>query len=72
MANPLQLAKNTDIPAIVALMNAAFRGTEVEQGWSMEAVYITDDRTDESLLREEIAGGAHFLLAKDDVTSVLQ
>jgi ribosomal protein S18 acetylase RimI-like enzyme len=69
MVIPLQLAKETDLPAIVALMNAAFRGAE---GWSFEAGYITGNRTTESLLREEIAGGAHFLLARDGEPSVLQ
>lgn len=53
-------------------MNGAFRGAEVEQGWSIEAGYITGNRTDESLLRKEIAGGAHFLLATDGSTPVLQ
>jgi GNAT superfamily N-acetyltransferase len=52
-------------------MNAAFRGTEAERGWSIEAGYIVGDRRSESLLSEEIAECARFLLAKDDVTSVL-
>jgi GNAT superfamily N-acetyltransferase len=53
-------------------MNAAFRGSEAEQGWSTEAGYIKGNRTTESRIREEIAEGAQFLLAKDEVTSVLQ
>ncbi|MGA2096740.1 MAG: GNAT family N-acetyltransferase [Candidatus Acidiferrum sp.] len=68
MTVPLQPAKETDFPAIIALMNAAFRGTE---GWSIEGDYIAGERTSEPLLREEIAGGALYLLAKDDVTSAL-
>jgi ribosomal protein S18 acetylase RimI-like enzyme len=72
MTVPLQLAKETDLPAIVAIMNAAFRGKEGERGWNTEAEYIAGERTNESLLREEIADGAKYLLAKDDVTSVLQ
>ena len=71
MIVPLQLAKETDLPAIVAIMNAAFRGTGGERGWSVEGDYITGERTSESLLSEEIADGALYLLAKDDVTSVL-
>jgi hypothetical protein len=55
MAFALQPATELDFPAIVALMNVAFRGAE---GWSIEADYISGVRTSESLLREEIAKGA--------------
>jgi ribosomal protein S18 acetylase RimI-like enzyme len=72
MTISLQLAKEADLPAIVAIMNAAFRGTEAERGWSSEGGYIKATRTSESLLSEEIAEGVHYLLAKDEVTSVLQ
>lgn len=69
---PLQLATDADLAAIVTLMNAAFRGIEAERGWSTEAAYITGNRTSEALLREEIAEGASFLLARDPETSALQ
>jgi ribosomal protein S18 acetylase RimI-like enzyme len=65
-SSPLRLAKETDLQAIVALMNAAFRGTAAERGWSTEAGYITGDRTTESLLREEIAQGAHYLVTQGE------
>ena len=68
----LRLTEETDLPAVVAMMNAAFRGTSGERSWSIEAVYITGSRTNESLLREEIAGGAQFLLAKEEATLALQ
>ena len=71
MTISLQSAKESDFPAIVALMNAAFRGTEGGRGWCVED-YIVGERTSESLIREEIADGAHYLLARDDVTSILQ
>jgi len=58
MSISLQLVEETDLPAIVAIMNAAFRGASAEQSWSVEKGYVTGNRTDESLLREEIAGGA--------------
>jgi ribosomal protein S18 acetylase RimI-like enzyme len=45
------VATDADVPAIVALMNAAYRGT----GWSTEAGYIAGDRTTEALVRTEIA-----------------
>jgi ribosomal protein S18 acetylase RimI-like enzyme len=59
----LRPAKESDFPAIIAIMNAAFRGTE---GWSVEADYISGERTSESLLREEVAKGALYLLAEDE------
>lgn len=68
----LQVAQDIDLPAIVALMNAAFRGKGTEQSWCVESGYITGNRTNELLLREEIAAGAQFLLAKEDVTSAIQ
>jgi ribosomal protein S18 acetylase RimI-like enzyme len=72
MTIPLELATEIDLPAIVAIMNAAFRGTEGHRGWSIEADYIIGKRTSESLLREEISGGALYLLAKESATSTLQ
>jgi ribosomal protein S18 acetylase RimI-like enzyme len=68
----LQLAEEADLPVIVALMNAAFRGAPTERTWSVEAGIITGNRTDELLLREEIAGGAQYLLAREDDTPALQ
>jgi ribosomal protein S18 acetylase RimI-like enzyme len=67
----LQSASEADFPDIVRLMNVAFRGAEGERGWSFETDYITGSRTNESLLKEEIAGGAQILLAKDEVQSAL-
>jgi ribosomal protein S18 acetylase RimI-like enzyme len=71
MTVSLQTAKQADIPGIVAMMNAAFRGAAGERGWSVESEYIAGQRTNESLLREEIAGGAEYLVARDSVTSAL-
>jgi len=63
MTVSLRPARQSDFPAVIAIMNAAFRGTE---GWTVEADYITGERTSESLLREEVAKGALYLLAEDD------
>ena len=46
---PAQLA---DIPAIVALVNSAYRGETGKQGWTTEADLLDGQRTDE----EEITG----------------
>ncbi len=72
MSISLQPAQETDLPAIAAIMNAAFRGALAEQSWSFETSYITGNRTSEALLREEIAGGVQFLLAKEDGSAALQ
>jgi N-acetylglutamate synthase-like GNAT family acetyltransferase len=50
-------------------MNIAFRGAE---GWSIEGDYITGERTNLSLLREEICKGTLYLVATDPDTSNLQ
>jgi ribosomal protein S18 acetylase RimI-like enzyme len=68
MPIPLRPATNSDFPAIVTLMNTAFRGAE---GWSVEGDYITGERTNISLLTEEISKGTLYLLATDDTTSTL-
>lgn len=65
-------AESADLPAVAALMNAAFRGTPSDRSWSVETGYISGERTNETLLREELAEGAHLLLVRDAVTSLLQ
>jgi hypothetical protein len=55
MTIPLHPATELDHPAIIALMNSAFRGTE---GWSIESEIVKGQRTNASLLSEEIANGA--------------
>lgn len=68
----LRPAAETDLKAIVPLMNAAFRGAPSEKSWSVETSYIAGNRTDEALLREEIAEGAKYLIAEDAETLILQ
>ncbi len=56
MAAPrLEPATDADIPAIVALMNRAYRDTS-EASWTTEADYISGARTNETMLRDDIAG----------------
>ncbi len=52
---------DAELPALVALMNSAYRGTET-RGWTTEADYITGDRTTEPLLRAEMAAKPHGTL----------
>jgi ribosomal protein S18 acetylase RimI-like enzyme len=67
----LETATEQHYPAIVALMNAAFRGTGEGRSWCVEGEYIAGARTNESLLREEIAAGALYLVAKNASTAAL-
>lgn len=54
----LTVATDADIPAVVELMNRAFRGRGAEASWSTEERYIEGTRTGEDLLREEMAAHA--------------
>jgi ribosomal protein S18 acetylase RimI-like enzyme len=69
MLIPLRPATTPDFPSIVSLMNIAFRGAE---GWSIEGEHITGERTNLSLLNEEISKGAFYLVANDPATSTLR
>lgn len=61
----LKQATAADVPAVVALMNAAFRGAGTEAGWNTEAGYIDGDRTSEALVNEEIAAQPEAVLLLD-------
>jgi ribosomal protein S18 acetylase RimI-like enzyme len=49
----LTVATATDAPAIAALMNLAYRGSDA--GWTTEADYFQGDRTNEALLGKDMA-----------------
>ncbi len=51
----LTVATHADFPAVVELMNRAFRGHGADASWSTEERYIEGTRTSEELLREETA-----------------
>lgn len=72
MTIDLRPAATSDLPAIAALMNDAFRGTPSERNWCVEAPYITGERTNASLLAEELAEGARLLIAEQESTTTLQ
>lgn len=49
----IKKASSSDIPALVALLNSAYRGEASKQGWTSEADKIEGDiRTDEDQLQE--------------------
>ena len=51
----LTRARDTDLSAITELMNVAFRGTGPAASWNTEADIIDGNRTNEALLRAELA-----------------
>lgn len=66
MSEPvLAEAAATDLPAIVALMNAAYR--EAPPGWASESGLLGGQRTDADTLAAECAGGARLLMLRGPV-----
>jgi len=68
IASDLTSSGDGDVPAIVALMNAAYRGADSHAGWTSEAGYMLGDRTNERLLRAKLATKpeACFLLYREE------
>lgn len=64
----LAVATEKDIPALVALMDNAYRGDNSKQGWTSEAdLFIGEKRTDESTVTELMKKpGAVFLKYLND------
>jgi ribosomal protein S18 acetylase RimI-like enzyme len=59
---------DSDIPAIVQLMNRAYRGSGSSPGWSTEEAYLGGDRTTEAVLRADLKAkpSASLLKWKDE------
>lgn len=53
-----------DVPAIVRLMNLAYRGAGAEAGWTTEAGYLRGDRTTDALLRADLAAKPDAMFLK--------
>src|SRR5580704_17580870 len=63
----LTSAMESDYPAIIDLINLAFRGTGPDASWNTEVVFIEGPRLTESLFREELTAKseAHFLIHRE-------
>lgn len=62
-----RFATLADVPAIVALVESAYRGEESERGWTSEAHLLGGQRTDPGMIEEALARpGTHILLAEED------
>ena len=62
-SNPLLTAATAaDIPALVALINSAYRGDSSRQGWTTEADLLGGTRTDATSLRAQLENPAAVIL----------
>src|SRR5579862_6393464 len=63
----LEHARESDYPAIIDLVNAAYRGRGVVESWNIESGIIEGTRLTDSLLREDLATKphAHFLVHRN-------
>jgi ribosomal protein S18 acetylase RimI-like enzyme len=60
-------AAPADLPALVALVNAAYRGDTARRGWTHEADLLDGQRIDRAMLDEMLADPAqHLLVAEED------
>jgi ribosomal protein S18 acetylase RimI-like enzyme len=63
----ITLAKEKDIPALVELINSAYRGESSKIGWTTEADLLGGQRTDGQMLMNEMKiDGAVFLKYEDE------
>ena len=69
----LEHAEQADFPAIINLVNAAYRGTGAVESWNIESGIIEGTRLTDSLLREDLAAKphAHFLVTRDPNTGAI-
>src|ERR1700742_3631497 len=63
----LEAANESDYPAIIDLVNVAFRGKGAGASWNVEQGVIEGERMNDSLLREDLATNpnAHLLVHRD-------
>lgn len=63
----LAAATTSDLPALAALVNSAYRGDEAHQGWTTEADYIEGQRTDAVTLAADLKANpdARLLVHRD-------
>ena len=55
-------ATEPELPAIVALVNSAYRGQGAQAGWTTEAGYIDGQRIDLESLKEDLAAASDAVL----------
>lgn len=69
--SPLRRATPADVPAIVALVQSAYRGESSRVGWTTEADLLDGQRIDVDGVRDVIDREDSCILLRDDSTGVL-
>jgi GNAT superfamily N-acetyltransferase len=69
----LEHAAEADYPAVIDLINVAFRATGPVASWNIEAGILEGQRINDSLLREDLAKNrdAHLLLTRDPANATI-
>jgi len=62
----LRLATASDVPALVALVNSAYRGESSRAGWATEADLLVGTRIDEARLAATIATDGNVVLVHEE------
>jgi len=62
----LRLATASDVPALVALVNSAYRGESSRAGWATETDLLGGIRIDEDRLDAELATDGNVVLVHED------
>jgi GNAT superfamily N-acetyltransferase len=58
----IRLAESGDVPALVALVNSAYRGNSSRKGWTTEADLLGGQRVDRAMIRRAIRGAGRRVL----------
>lgn len=66
MAISFRRATDADLDAVVALVEAAYRGESARAGWTHEADLVGGRRIDATTLRAQVASGTTVLVAEFD------
>ena len=64
-AAALRIAGPQDVPALVALIDSAYRGEQSYRGWTTEAHLLGGQRTDAEALHEIVSSASGMLLAAE-------
>jgi GNAT superfamily N-acetyltransferase len=61
----IRLATVSDVPAVVALVNAAFRGDSSRMGWTTEADLLGGQRVDAEAVTQMVVTAGHAVLVRE-------
>jgi ribosomal protein S18 acetylase RimI-like enzyme len=69
----IETSTSADLPAIVDLVNSAYRGEAAQRGWTTEAAFLAGQRTSLALLQEELAPSAkRVVVAREEKGGALR